>query len=73
MNEANNFFEKVGRVHTYKDIEYKMMNGGLYCCIGLQNNEALSGYFTSPNALHLAIDMLERKGKLPKKNSPAEH
>lgn len=72
MNETDNLFEKVGRLHTYKDIEYKMMNGGLYCCINLPKNEVLSGYYTSSNELHRAIDVLERDGKLPKKNLPAD-
>jgi hypothetical protein len=64
MDNGNDNFAFVGQIKNYKGIDYKMNNGGMYGCVGLPPNEALNGLYTSPQALHAAIDALEAKTEL---------
>lgn len=67
MDNGNQNFAFIGQVKTYKGINYKMNNGGMYACVNLPENDVLSGLYTSHIALHAAIDALENERRLTNK------
>lgn len=71
MDQGNEHFYIAGMVKNYKGIDYKMTNLGMYQCINLPENAVLNGLFTSPTALHAAIDALENERRLANKKPVA--